>query len=204
MTAIQWVVFDLGGVLVEVKPQNIFEKLSHYSGLPTSQVAQALNQHTPWREDFGVREFSRAEVTDEINRALGTRLLENQVIEAINAELGPQIAGTETVVASLKPHVQLACLSNTNSVHWDELYRAYTFMQQLDTALASQSLGCAKPGHEIYRKATTILGAAPHELLFFDDKVENVRAAQELGWNARVCSGTESIIAGLREFRLPV
>jgi putative hydrolase of the HAD superfamily len=73
-------------------------------------------------------------------------------------------------------------------------------MQYLDVALASQRLGCAKPDAQIYTKANEMLGAAPHELLFFDDKVENVQAATAQGWNARVCSSVATMIVGLREF----
>jgi putative hydrolase of the HAD superfamily len=182
---IRWVIFDLGGVLLEVKQQNIFENLSKLSGLPAAQVRELLGQHRPLTETFGVQEFSHSEVA---------------VIEAINSELGSPIAGTERVLSALKPHVKLACLSNTNSVHWRELQRSYAFMQYLDVALASQRLGCAKPDAQIYTKANEMLGAAPHELLFFDDKVENVQAATAQGWNARVCSSVATMIVGLREF----
>jgi putative hydrolase of the HAD superfamily len=133
-----------------------------------------------------VREFSPRQLTREVNRILKTGLTETQVTAAFNAELGATIETTSAVLPSLKRRTQVGCLSNTNSIHWDHLLKAYDFMSHFDRRFASQLLGSAKPGREIYRKVIELLGARPDQILFFDDKVENVATAQTLGWHARV------------------
>jgi FMN phosphatase YigB (HAD superfamily) len=202
MSGIAWVVFDLGGVLVEVNQQRIFERLSELTELPATDVQASLALSPSFWSAFGVSEVSPAQLAHEVNRLLQTALPSELVVEAFNCELGEEIEGVGEIVRALKPQVKLACLSNTNSIHWETLHQEYDFMRHLDVALASQRLGCAKPGQEIYQKAAAVLSASPAQLLFFDDKIENVQTANDLGWNARQCFSTASLIAGLKEFRL--
>ncbi len=49
---------------------------------------------------------------------------------------------------------------------------------------ASHLYGLVKPWPEIYRRFTRELGASPGEILFFDDREENVIAARAEGWRA--------------------
>lgn len=202
MSGITWVVFDLGGVLVEVNQQRIFERLSGLTELPATDVQASLARSPSFWSAFGVSEVSPTQLAHEVNRLLQTTLPSELVVEAFNCELGHEIEGVGEIVRALKPHVKLACLSNTNSIHWEALHQGYDFMQHLDLALASQRLGCAKPGREIYQKAAAALSSDPAKLLFFDDKIENVETASALGWNARQCLSTASIVDGLKEFSL--
>ena len=55
---------------------------------------------------------------------------------------------------------------------------------RLQRRLASHELGLHKPDPAIYQAATRTLGAAPGEILFFDDLAHNVSAAREAGWAA--------------------
>ena len=54
----------------------------------------------------------------------------------------------------------------------------------VDVAIASCTLGTHKPDLECFVQAAQLLEHAPHEILFVDDKLENVQAALELGMHA--------------------
>jgi len=54
----------------------------------------------------------------------------------------------------------------------------------VDVAIASCTLGTHKPDLECFIKAAELLEHAPNEILFVDDKLENVQAALELGMHA--------------------
>ncbi len=95
---------------------------------------------------------------------------------------------------------KVGCLSNTNSIHWDTLLQSYPFMHLFDRRFASQLMGCAKPGREIYEKAAGFLGAQPRQILFFDDRIENVEMAQRLGWHARLYVGHERLVGDISQF----
>jgi len=54
----------------------------------------------------------------------------------------------------------------------------------VDVAIASCTLGSHKPDLECFVKAAELLGHTPEEILFVDDKLENIQAALELGMHA--------------------
>ncbi len=202
MTTVDWILFDLGGVLLHVEQPRIFSRLQSLADLPVETIEHRLKAAPFFRDDFMVKEFSPAEIAQHVNETLSTALSIPDVVDALNAELGSVIATTADILPSLQRKVKIGCLSNTNSIHWDKLLQSYPFMQHFDRRFASQILGCAKPGREIYEKTAGLLGANPRQILFFDDKPENVESAQRLGWHARVYAGHEKFLSDLSEFKI--
>ncbi len=196
-SGVEWVLFDLGGVLVEVEQPKIFSALSEQSGIAPSEIETRLKSAIHLWNPFIEREFTPAELAQLVNGLLGSSLAEQGVVDAFNAELGSTIAGTAKLLPELRKKVQVGCLSNTNSIHWDRLLSAYGFMEHFDRRFASQILGCAKPKGEIYEKVENLLGAHPRAILFFDDRQENVDAAARRGWNARLYAGHDGLLRDL-------
>ncbi|MEY4669887.1 MAG: hypothetical protein RL518_2586 [Pseudomonadota bacterium] len=201
MSRIDWLLFDLGGVLLEVNQPRIFSHLNELTDIPASVISERLKSAAFFRDEFSVKEFTPVEVARYVNETLGTSLPTDDVVEALNAELGAEIATTANLLPELQRTAKLGCLSNTNSIHWDRLLQSYPFMQRFDRRFASQLVGCAKPGREIYEKVAGYLSAQPRQILFFDDKLENVEAARRLGWHARLYVGHEQLLADLAEFQ---
>jgi putative hydrolase of the HAD superfamily len=56
----------------------------------------------------------------------------------------------------------------------------------LDGVFVSSELGTRKPEAAFYQKVQAALNLEPQEILFWDDSHENVQAALERGWQARV------------------
>jgi glucose-1-phosphatase len=80
---------------------------------------------------------------------------------------------------------QLGVLSNTSSAHWRYCTGKFPFLLSLFHRHAlSYQIGAMKPSAAIYEQATQIAGVPPREILFFDDRPENIIAASSLGWNA--------------------
>lgn len=61
----------------------------------------------------------------------------------------------------------------------------------------SFELGSIKPEPAIYAHVLAALSVAAEDVLFVDDREVNVVAARELGWNAIVFRGRESLLAEL-------
>lgn len=199
---IQWVLFDLGGVVLTVEQSKIFEELARATGQVITTIKNALTGSQPFWNRFVVSEVSPGELTHHVNQTLGVTLTQETVVAAFNAELGETIHTTAEIIPKLRRKAQVGCLSNTNSIHWDHMLSAYDVMKQFDRRYASQMLGFAKPDPEIYQRVVTQLGIDPGEILFFDDKHENVEAAQRLGWNARVYTGHSGLVSDLESFGL--
>ena len=201
MSQIDWILFDLGGFLLEVNQARIFSHLQTLTDMPATVIEERLKAATFFRDDFMVREFSPVEIARRVNEILGQRLTTDAVVGAINQELGAEISSTANLLPTLQRRAKVGCLSNTNSIHWDKLLQSYPFMGQFDRRFASQILGCAKPGKEIYEKVAGFINAQPRQILFFDDRIENVETARRLGWHARLYVEHERLLADLAEFQ---
>lgn len=202
MPTVDWILFDLGGVLLDVEQPRIFSRLESLADLPAGTIEQRLKSAPFFRDDFMVKEFSPSQVAGHVNHTLGTKLSTDDVVDALNSELGAVISTTAELLPTLQRKVKVGCLSNTNSIHWDKLLQSYPFMRGFDRRFASQLLGCAKPHREIYEKTAELLSANPRQILFFDDKLENVESAQRLGWHARQYTGHERLLADLADFKI--
>jgi HAD superfamily hydrolase (TIGR01509 family) len=200
MKRVEWVLFDLGGVLVDVDQSRIFEGLAKKIGRDAVGIRDILLREVPLQSDFIVTEYLPSRLTSQVNSALGTMLAESEVVAAVNAELGETIQTTADMLPHLRSRAKVGCLSNTNSIHWDQLLSAYEFMGMFDRRFASQILGHAKPGRKIYNVVSELLGVAPHEILFFDDKPENIQTAEQLGWQARIYKDHKGLLFDLAEF----
>jgi putative hydrolase of the HAD superfamily len=77
----------------------------------------------------------------------------------------------------------LACLSNSNAVHWERNAQDLQLFH-FEVALSSHLLGCHKPAPVIYERALAALRVAPEAVLFFDDVAANVEAARTVGIRA--------------------
>ena len=195
MSKIEWVLFDLGGVLVEVHQPRIFSALADRCSLTPQEIESKLKAAIHLWNPFIEREFTPSELTQLVTRLLDSQHSEQDVVDAFNAELGETISSTAELLPELRRKTQIGCLSNTNSIHWDRLLSSYGFMNHFDRRFASQILGCAKPKSIIYEKVEKLLGVAPRSILFFDDRADNVEAAARLGWHARLYTGH----AGLKQ-----
>ena len=194
------ILFDLGGVMLEVEKEQIFIELSRATGLDTRLVADCLMRDEAFWAHFASQEHTVPEVAAWVNCRLGTTLSPEVVEAAFNAELGPPIDTTVQVLPILKSNFSVGCLSNTNSIHWNALLHDYEMMQLFDHRFSSQQLGCAKPNPRIYRRVEKLLNVSPEKILFFDDRAENIESARMLGWHARLYQSYESLRNDLVEW----
>ncbi len=98
--------------------------------------------------------------------------------------------------------VPVAVWSNTDVLHWQVLGPA---LESVASSVATSfRLRCQKPDPIFFLRALQGLHVAPHEVLFLDDRVDNVESARDLGIDAVVCRGVEAARSILRERGLPV
>ncbi len=180
MSQIKHVVFDLGKVLVD---------FSYSQLLPILRKRGALIRDV---EDFADRvrliEYEHGQIsTDEfllgINALLSAPLDE---IELKNAWCGiftpiPQML---SLARLLHTQVGVYIISNTGKIHWDYLQERFSLTNFCKDAFASFEVGQMKPITAIYKTAEERFGFTPGEVVFIDDRLENVEGARACGWQA--------------------
>lgn len=118
---------------------------------------------------------------------------------AISRDEYPGVAGIFDVIEAAG--VDTGILSNTNATHWQRLLNLSGGVPEYPSLLrarhphASFLLRLAKPDPRIFRAFEERSGHGPQEILFFDDRAENVDGARAAGWTAEIVTGERSPVA---------
>jgi len=184
----QVVLFDLGGVLIELGGVDRFGGL--IGEADESEIWRI------WLTSYWVRRFERGQCSRE--EFAGGMVAEHGLTVGAEAFLEqflnwPQglIPGALDLVANLASHVRPACLSNTNELHWNEQIDAPLVQTMFETRFLSHEIGLVKPDREIFEHVVEGLGCAPAEVMFLDDNQLNVEAARSVGLDAHRVTGVE-------------
>lgn len=188
-----WLLFDLGGVLVE---SLLFEHLNRL--LPEPASPMALKDR--WLRSPSVRRFERGEISAlEFGKCFIAEwrldCSPDAFLEAFASWPGGFFPGAKQAILDWRKSYKVACLSNSNPLHWE---RFDDLDELFDVTLFSHLLGEIKPDRQIFLRALHECGAEASEVYFFDDSPANVGSAQSLGIKAFCVYGFESLQNVLR------
>lgn len=182
------VLFDLGGVLIELGGVDVFGELI---GVKNPDEIWSRWLSSPW-----VRRYERGQCTrDEFATGM---VLENRIdlspeefLQLFRDWPGGLLPGAAELVRGLSDGVTLACLSNTNEMHWNEQKNAEIVRELFERRFLSHELGLIKPDREIFDLVVMQLDCRPCEVLFLDDNLLNVQGARAAGLDAHRVGGVE-------------
>jgi glucose-1-phosphatase len=106
------------------------------------------------------------------------------LLAAWKAIIGDEKEGIDHIMSSLAEHCPLYLLSNTNEPHFREAVRRSPSLSFLKEYFLSYELKLLKPDPEIYREAVRRIGFAAEEIIFIDDREDNILSARGVGLNA--------------------
>jgi len=184
--AIDVVLFDLGGVLVEL------------GGVaPMMALAGIDSDDELWRRWLScrwVRTFERGGCTaDEFAAGVisdwALSVEPQTFLDAFRDwPVGP-LPGADALVQEVRRSVRTGCLSNTNTLHWEEHFVQWPIFDAFDFRFLSFELGVVKPDRESFDRVADLLTVAPGRVLFLDDNLINVEGAAAAGFVARHARG---------------
>lgn len=189
--------FDLGGVLVEVTSLESLRSL-----LPVPMDAADLRKRlvaSPVLRQFEVGALEPADFARQVVCDLDLQMSPADFLVEFRTWSRALLPGARELLASLRPRYQLAALSNSNQVHWERNTEVLGVTALFDVALSSHQLGHHKPEPAIYREALKRLGVTAEAVAFFDDSLPNVEAARREGITAFHVRGIEELTHSLRE-----
>jgi putative hydrolase of the HAD superfamily len=179
---IKYIIFDIDGVLAQA----------------TDSVDEILekNQLTieeffdNWGDSKSVHQFETGQISQEVfsrlrSEELVNTILPKTIIEILSARKSSLFPGVEQLLLKLqKANYKMACLSNTNILHWSNIEGKTIFDRYFCRQFLSFELGMLKPDQEIYQHVMMTLHCKGHEILYFDDSKKNIEAALLLDWQA--------------------
>lgn len=177
---IEVIVFDLGGVIVNVNFKSPLGILFDNSGTPGNTIKDNSNISKL------MRQYDRGEINAEdfhvkIIEHLGIELSFDEFKRASNEAIEKGDDGIDDIVRTLSTNYQLAILSNTNPVHYEHIKENYPIIGLFGHISVSYETGAIKPAVEAYEKLLLATSKLPSQHLFIDDRIENINAAGEIG-----------------------
>ena len=181
------IIFDLGGVIIDIDFHESIKAYSEISTLSTQEVLKRADSSSIFIE------YEKGLISDEEFR-MGIRLLldcnvsDNTIDNAWNALLLNIPSHRWDWLGKAKQSYNTYILSNTNATHIrrfheivDRSIGADEFYGLFDKVYYSSDIKMRKPDQEIFEYVLDQNNLSPEETLFIDDNEENIAAAKNVG-----------------------
>lgn len=182
--------FDLGGVLVDIAP---VDHMLASLGLPLEDTLIARWTVMDFWVRFETAEIDASAFSEQFIAEFSLQLNPSALLSEFEAWNLGMLPGAAETLTELRQRHRLAVLSNTNEVHWKRLSGEMAIPQLVEVAFASHLIGLRKPDARVYHHVAAELGVQPADLVFFDDNAENIDAALSLGMQAWRVEGIEAL-----------
>ncbi len=190
---IEFVFFDLGNILLSFDPNVACENVARQFAVSVPEARRAIYD-SGLQHRFERGQLTGAAFAEEVRSVLGRnreQMPTTELLDAVSDMFEPVETMPEALQAVRDAGLPVGLLSNTCCAHWDwirrQRYRATEF--QFDVTILSYEVGAMKPDAEIYEAAEQACGVPLEQILFLDDRAENVAGATERNWRAVECLG---------------
>jgi putative hydrolase of the HAD superfamily len=200
--AVAALLFDLGGVMIDIDFERMFDAWAPLSALSPEQLRQRFCVDTAYqRHERG--ELSSSAYFAHVRRLLELSADDLQISAGWNAIFAGVVQDVLQLVQQAGTVRPCFCFTNTNPVHRGAWSRAYPdVVAAFDQIFVSSDLGMRKPDVTAYRTVAGRIGVPPSAILFFDDLAENVAGARAAGMRAVQVRSPADVRQGLLDHGL--
>ena len=194
---IKALLFDLGGVVMEIDFNRAFAHWQPMSRLSLAELKAAFSFDEPYqRHERG--EISAADYFAHLAQHLQLRGDPVRIAEGWNSIFISEISEARRMVQAARAKLPCFAFTNTNAAHqaaWSARFPAV--MQAFDRVFVSSEIGHRKPERSAFEFVAQTIGAPMASILFFDDTRENVEGALAAGLQAVHVRGPADVKAAL-------
>jgi FMN phosphatase YigB (HAD superfamily) len=195
------ITFDLGNVLVRVDHLRFCRRLAALTALSAEEVYARVFE-SGLEPGYDTGRLTSREFYQRVTDHFGVTFPYSQFRD-IWCDLFDPMEGMAALVQHLAPLFPLFLLSNTNCLHFDYIQARFGgILQPFQAFVLSYQIGSRKPEPAIYQALIRQVGRPPEEILFLDDKVSFVEAAQDQGLTAWQFHSPEELRRELARHRL--
>ena len=190
LSGIKNIIFDLGGVILELDVNRTIEALTEL-GFPGLLNLENILTDYPFFLEFETGRINTDQFIDILISRAGDHTPRDKVIAAWDAMiLGFKPENVELLL-QIRDRYRLFLLSNTNSIHEktynNQLYRDHgipNLSDLFEKVYYSHDLKMRKPDLEIFKYVLEDSRLVAGETLYIDDTEEHVKSALQLGMHA--------------------
>ena len=195
------VVFDLGKVLVDFDYSIAARKVAARSAKPLGKLISLLSI-SPLIIQYECGQVTRREFYEKVCDGVGFRgTLEE--FGGYFADIFAEIPAMIALHADLRRRgVPAYIFSNTNDLAIEHIQRNFPFFQNFDGYIYSHEIGAMKPDPKIYVAMEKMCGRQGRDIVYLDDRAENVAGGAARGWQAILHETPEQSRANLQKLGL--
>jgi FMN phosphatase YigB (HAD superfamily) len=195
------VAFDLGKVLVDFDYSIAARKIAARSAAPPDGVNRFIGESDiTVKYELGL--VTRREFFEQARQAIGfhgTFEEFGEFFADIFTEIPPMI---ELHAALRRRGVPTYIFSNTNDLAIEHIRRNFPFFKNFDGYIFSCEIGAMKPDAKIYEALEKLAGRRGADILYLDDRPENVAGGAARGWRAILHETPEKSRAAVEKLKL--
>lgn len=191
MCGIRNLLFDLGGVIIDLDRQRCVDALVALGDSHAEELLGLYGQQGEFMK-LEAGEISAADFLTYMHSRVGQEISDSEIVEAINAFLiGIPIERLQ-LLRQLRKRFRVMMLSNTNPIMFDTkiadcfAQEGLTVEDYFDDIFLSYRLKTCKPSAAIFEQVIASSHIVPQETLFFDDSQKNLEAAAALGFRTHL------------------
>jgi glucose-1-phosphatase len=190
--------FDLGGVLVDIDFGRALDAWAPYSSFSRDELAATFKLDEQYeRHERG--EVSGPAYFQHLSRVLRLKATPEQIEGGWNAIFVGEITPTRRALELLRGSIPLYAFTNTNASHMARWTRQFPeVVAALDRIFTSHQLGLRKPEKRAFERICELANVHPAGFVFFDDLAENVAGAIEAGLQGVHVRGPHDVLNALQ------
>jgi len=183
------ILFDLGGVILDINIQATL-KLFYEMGFPSEMLQFPNSMNTDVYFKYQTGKLDTGQFRDEIRKTSGVDMTNQALDDAWNAMIVRFPKERVELLKVLSKRYNLYMLSNTSALHVQVFEKMFldlageSMHKIFKKIYYSHEIGWHKPDKEAWEYVIKDSGIKAEETLFLDDDIHNIKASQELGFQA--------------------
>lgn len=195
---IEVILFDLGGVLVELSGVSVM--LDWMDESMTIEMMWQLWLGSPSVRLFETGRLHQQEFAERLIEEMSLPVKPDEFLDEFTWWPRGLFPGALELINSIPAGYTLAVLSNSNAIHWPRMLQELGLAGRFEHFFASHLIGKIKPDIEIFEHVLDELACAPNHILYVDDNQPNVDTARSLGIQAERTMGIDAAKSVLEDY----
>jgi 2-haloacid dehalogenase len=182
--SIKAVVFDIGNVLIRWQPELYYDatigpdrRRKMFADVDLHGLQDQLDAGADFKTLFYTAADANPKWRDEI------RTWHDRWNDLAQPEIPHSVALLRALRAKSIP---VFALTNFGSGSFSRSEQQYPFLKEFDKRYISGDMNAIKPDPKIYEMMEADCGVLPNQLLFTDDRIDNITTAQARGWQTHL------------------
>ena len=176
-------VFDLGKVLVDFDYSIAARKIAARSTKQIGDLKHFLGS-SPVLQQFEHGGLTREQFFAEIRQMTGFSGSLEEFVSDFADIFVPIPAMIELHAELRRRKFQTYIFSNTNDIAVEHIRRNFPFFKNFDGYIFSFEVGALKSDTKIYEAMEKLTGRSNAEIIYIDDRPENIETGKERGWKS--------------------